>query len=143
MNSEFKSLAMDRCYEFKYTLTPQRMTVIDALLGQSKPISAYELQEHLNENDENLNISTIYRILDFWCRLNLAHRINSINKFVSCSAPNERHTHILNYCLSCEAILESCHEKMRVDIAGGAEYLGLTFANDIHLEIPVICATCS
>jgi len=142
MNSEFKSLAMDRCHKFKHTLTPQRMTVIDGLLEQPGPISAYELQEYLSENGKNLNIATIYRILDFWGRLSLVHRINSINKFVSCSAPNEQHTHILNYCLNCEAILESCHEKMGVDIAGGAEYLGLTFANNIHLEIPVICATC-
>ena len=79
----------------------------------------------------------------FWCSLNLVHRISSINKFIFCANPDEKHTHIINCCQKCETIIESCHEKMGIDISGGIENLGLTLASGSHLEVPVFCRSCS
>lgn len=143
MVSKSKSTALDRCYSAKHSITPQRMLIIDALINQKKPISAYDLKNHLDVKGEELNIATIYRILDFWCSLNLVHRISSINKFIFCANPDEKHTHIINCCQKCETIIESCHEKMGIDISGGIEDLGLTLAIGSHLEVPVFCASCS
>ncbi|MEE2745946.1 MAG: transcriptional repressor [Pseudomonadota bacterium] len=142
MDTNIRSIALNRCVEEKSAITPRRMLIIESLFKQQKPISAYELKEYLNEIGEQLNIATIYRVLGFWCTLGLAHRISSINKFVSCSDPEEKHTHIINYCKICESTVESCHKKMGIDIASGAEFLGLTLATDIHLEVPVFCESC-
>ena len=142
MDANFKSIALDRCYAAKNVITPQRMLIIDTLVRQEKPISAYELRDLLHGIGEKLNIATIYRILDFWCRLKLVHRISSINKFVSCSTPEDKHTHVINCCQKCELTIESCHEKMGIDIASGTQYLGLKLANNSHLEIPVFCSSC-
>ena len=114
MDTIFKSIALDRCYAAKNAITPQRMLVIDTLVGQKKPISAYELRDLLHGMGEQLNIATIYRILEFWCGLELIHRISSINKFISCSTPEDRHTHIINFCKICESTVESCHKKMEL-----------------------------
>ena len=143
MISKSKSTALDRCYAAKHSVTPQRILVIDALIDQKKPISAYNLKENLEGKGEKLNIATIYRVLDFWCSLNIVHRINSINKFIFCANPDEKHTHIINCCQNCETIIESCHKKMGIDISRSIESLGLKLANESHLEVPVFCSSCS
>jgi Fur family zinc uptake transcriptional regulator len=140
--SKSKIAALDRCYKSKHSITPQRMVVIDALINQKKAISAYDLRNHLDIIGKKLNIATIYRILGFWCSLNLVHRISSINKFIFCANPNEKHTHIINCCQKCEKIVESCHKKMGIDFSGGIEGLGLILASGSHLEVPVFCASC-
>jgi Fur family zinc uptake transcriptional regulator len=142
MISNLKSLIMDRCYESEYSITPQRMLVIDTMVSQNKPISAYDLKHHLEFLGKKLNIATIYRILDFWCDLNLVHRLSSINKFIFCANPTEQHTHIINCCQKCEITIESCHKKMGIDISRGMEALGLKLANGSHLEVPVLCSSC-
>ena len=118
------------------------MLVIDELINQQKAITAYGLRYHLDGIGEKLNIKTIYRILDFWCSLNVVHRISSINKFICCANPNEKHTYIINCCQNYEKIIESCHKKMGMDISGGIEDLGLKLASGSHLEVPVFCASC-
>ena len=143
MISKSKSTALNRCYEANHSITPQRMLIIDTLINQKKPISAYDLKSYLDVKGDKLNIATIYRILDFWCGLSLVHRISSINKFIFCANPDEKHTHIINCCQKCESIIESCHEKMGIDISGGTENLGLKLANGSHLEVPVFCTSCS
>ena len=143
MISKFISAALDRCYKAKHSMTPHRMLIIDTLVNHREPISAYDLRSVLNAKGNKLNIATIYRILEFWCSLNLVHRISSINKFVICANPEETHTHIINCCRKCETIVESCHAKMGIDISGGIENLGLKLASGCHLEVPVFCSSCS
>ena len=143
MDADFKSIMLERCYSDKSTMTPQRLLVLDTLVELKKPISAYELKDYLNGVGKSLNIASIYRILEFWCGLKLAHRISSRNKFISCSVPGDTHTHIINFCQRCENTIESCHEKMGIDIEAGAKFLGLKLADNSHLEIPVFCSSCS
>ena len=142
MDADFKLVMLERCYSDKSTMTPQRLLILDTLVELKKPISAYELKDYLNGIGKSLNIASIYRILEFWCGLKLVHRIRSKNKFISCSVPEDKHTHVINFCQRCEKTIESCHEKMGIDIEGGAKTLGLKLANNSHLEIPVYCSSC-
>ena len=137
MVSKSKTTVLDLCYKSKHSITPQRVIVIDALINQKKAISAYDWRNHLDGNGEKLNIATIYRIIDFWCSWNIVHRINSINKFIFCANQSEEHTHITNCCQKYEKIVESCHNKMGIDILGGIEDLGLKLVSGTHLEVPV------
>ena len=142
MFKDFKSKALDRCYAEKLSLTPQRLLVLETMFNHDKPVSAYDLKKVINKTGGNLNIATIYRILEFWCSLHLVHRINSINKFVCCADPEEKHIHIINCCEKCDGLIETCNEMMGLDISFGINNLGLTLVKNSHIEIPVICSDC-
>ena len=135
---------LNHCIKNKKSLTPSRSLVIKILSRHSKPQSAYNLLEEVNkENNINLNISTIYRVLDFWMDLGLIHKISAINKFLICLTPNYEHTHILNYCTKCENVIETCNKKMASILNRGVKKLNLTLNNKYSVEIPVICSKCS
>ena len=135
---------LEHCLKNKKSLTPTRVLVIHTLSNHLKPKSAYELQEEINNNQaENINISTIYRVLEFWMKLGLVHKISSINKFLLCMEPKKNHTHMLNFCTSCEKVIETCSEKMELNLTKSIEKLNLSLNKEQCIEIPVICSSCS
>ena len=132
------------CLENKKSLTPSRTLVIKTLSRHTKPRSAYDLQDEINRQENTkLNISTIYRVLDFWINIGMIHKISSINKYLVCLTPNEKHTHMLNFCTVCEKVVETCNEKMGLNLKKSTEKLKLSFSTSHPVEIPVICSKCS
>ena len=135
---------LNYCLKKKKTLTPSRTLVIKTLSKHKKPISAYELRDEVNKNKHiNINISQIYRVLEFWINLGLIHKISSINKFLLCTSPDEKHTHMLNFCTVCEKVFETCNKKMGLNLQKSTAKLDLAFNNTRSIEIPVICSKCS
>ena len=135
---------LNYCLKNKKSLTPSRTLVIKTLSKHKKPISAYELRDEINNNgDVNINISQIYRVLEFWIDLGLIHKISSINKFLLCITPEEKHTHMLNFCTVCENVFETCNEQMGLNLKKSTAKLDLAFNNTRSVEIPVICPQCS
>ncbi len=133
---------LKHCINNKKSLTPTRALIINVLSSHSKPRSAYDLKEEINKTDKNINISTIYRVLEFWMKLGLVHKISSINKFLLCSEPNEKHTHMLNFCTSCEKVIETCSEAMGLNLKKSTSKLDLTLNKEHSIEVPVICTSC-
>ncbi|GIS23911.1 MAG: transcriptional repressor [Alphaproteobacteria bacterium] len=135
---------LNYCLKKKKSLTPSRTLVIKTLSKHKKPISAYELRDEINKNkDVNINISQIYRVLEFWIDLGLIHKISSINKFLLCITPEEKHTHMLSFCTVCEKVFETCNEQMGLNLKKSTAKLDLAFNNTRSVEIPVICPQCS
>ena len=135
---------LNYCLKKNKSLTPSRNLVIKTLSKYKKPISAYELRDEINNNgDVNINISQIYRVLEFWIDLGLIHKISSINKFLLCITPEEKHTHMLNFCTVCERVFETCNEQMGLNLKESTAKLDLAFNNTRSVEIPVICPQCS
>ncbi len=142
MEYGFKSFAVEACYKRKVSLTPQRLVVLEIVELQKKPVSAYSIKDLLSEQGTALNIATVYRVLEFWCNHGLIHRLAALNKYISCVSPEEQHTHVINCCQKCETTYESCNKQMGIDLDRGPEALGLQYAPNSHLEIPVICISC-
>ncbi len=137
-------LLLNFCLKKKKALTPSRTIVIKTLSKYLKPKSAYDLQEEINKSQKNkLNISTIYRVLEFWMKLGLIHKISTINKYMICLAPYEKHTHMLNFCTICEKVVETCNEKMGLNFKKSTAKLDLLFNSSQTIEIPVICHKCN
>ena len=135
---------LNYCLKNKKSLTPSRTLVIKTLSKHKKPISAYELRDEINnKGNVNINISQIYRVLEFWIDLGLIHKISSINKFLLCITPEEKHTHMLNFCTVCEKVFETCNEQMGLNLKKSTAKLDLEFNNTRSVEIPVICPKCS
>ena len=135
---------IEYCFVNKKSLTPTRALIINTLSKYKKPKSAYDLQNDINYNNKNkINISTIYRVLEFWMKLGLVHKISSINKFLMCIKPNDKHIHMLNFCTNCETVFESCNEKMGLNFKKSTSNLDLSLDQNYSIEIPVICSTCN
>ena len=144
MNIDKTENLLNYCLKNKKSLTPSRTLVIKTLSKHKKPISAYELRDEINNiEDVNINISQIYRVLEFWIDLGLIHKISSINKFLLCITPEEKHTHMLNFCTVCEKVFETCNEQMGLNLKKSTAKLDLAFNNTCSVEIPVICPQCS
>ena len=143
MIDDWKSSAIRKCIESKSSLTPNRLKILEAMQSYNKPVSAYDLHAGLDENDRKLNIATVYRVIKFWCKLGIIHKISALNKFTVCTSPEEKHTHITNFCRGCESVFETCNERMGLNLEKGPESMGLTLSQDMHLEIPVLCGECN
>ena len=135
---------LNYCLKNKKSLTPSRTLVIKTLSKYKRPISAYELRDEINSNrDVNINISQIYRVLEFWIDLGLIHKVSALNKFLLCITPEEKHTHMLNFCTVCEKVFETCNEQMGLNLKKSTAKLDLAFNNTRSVEIPVICPQCN
>ena len=135
---------LNYCLTRKKSLTPSRTLVLKTLAKYNKPVTAYKLRDEINNNGViNINISQIYRVLEFWIDLGLVHKISLINKFLLCITPEEKHTHMLNFCTVCEKVFETCSEQMGLNFKKSAAKLDLNFKNTRSVEIPVICPNCS
>ena len=135
---------LDICLKNKKSLTPTRLMIFEILSKNTKPLSAYHILEKVNSNRiKKLNISTIYRVLEFWIELGQVHKISSLNKFFLCLKPNEKHVHMINYCTVCENIFESCNKEMGFDIPKKNFNFKLSYNRKTAIEIPVICSECN
>ena len=103
-----KTQLISRCLESGRSATPQRMSIIDELGSASKNLSAYELRDLLNDKGYSFNISTIYRVLDFWIHIGVVHKMDSSNTYLVCNDSHTHHFHVLLHCTSCKSVQESC-----------------------------------
>ncbi len=137
-----KNKALQLCLEAREIITPNRASILDLLIKKNKPLAAYELKEMLKGNNKGLNISTIYRVLDFWIKMKVVHKLSILNKYVLCSNPDEVHTHITNICTKCSSVVETCNENMGLNLKESTKNMGVALTPDINVEIPVLCASC-
>ena len=137
-----KNKAIQICIESKESLTPNRIAILEQLIESKIPISAYDLKINLKEKNKSINISTIYRVIDFWIKLKIIHKISLLNKFVLCSNPEEIHTHITNVCTKCSNVIETCNKSMGLNLDKSSQDMGMLLTPDINLEIPVLCVNC-
>ena len=144
MNKINTKILLDYCLDKGKSLTPTRALVMLTLSKHNKPQSAYDLKEEINKkSNNNINISTIYRVLDFWIQIGLIHRISSINKYLLCTKPKDEHIHLLNFCTKCEKVIETCSEKMGLNLKKSTAKLNLLLNQEHSIEVPVLCSRCN
>lgn len=137
-----KNKAINICMEKKESLTPNRLLVLDILLESEIPISAYDINAVIKKRGRNLNISSVYRVIEFWVKLNVIHKISLLNKYMLCDNTDEKHTHITNICTSCLSVIETCNESMGLNLKESSKKLGVILSPDVNIEIPIICQKC-
>jgi Fur family transcriptional regulator, zinc uptake regulator len=127
-------------------LTPIRRHVLEALLASHKPLGAYEIIDHLaqqNPSPQNRPAPiTIYRALDFLRDNGLVHRIESRNAFVACA-----HNHgdndlvVFLICEKCGAVGEAPGGGAAEALKSSARAAGFAPKSPL-IEIAGICAHC-
>lgn len=122
--------------------TPNRLNVLSVIGNNNCPLSAQEIHETLNRNND-INPVTVYRILNLLVEKGLVERISSGDLSQRYGlAPNHYHLpHAHFYCRQCKN-LECLHpESLAVDI----EPLRKTFPGVIEnaqIRIDGICKNC-
>ena len=95
------------CVAQKKTLTPQRLRILKNISECIKPITAYDLKSRLDANGPQLNISTIYRVLEFWIQLGVIHKVDSNKTYIICQNQHSNGLHVIQHCVSCDGIAEN------------------------------------
>jgi len=124
-----------------YRVTGPRKQVLKVLAGVQEPVSPYEIQKILEGNGQHLNHVTIYRILDLFCDLNLAHKVLLLNGFVRCGLGEKEGCHRFMVCRECGALKEFADKALCEEENVIAQDLG--FHSEQHFsEVSGICANC-
>jgi Fur family zinc uptake transcriptional regulator len=122
-------------------LTAIRRRVLELVWSSHQAIKAYEVLERLDAADGAQAPITVYRALDFLQEQGLVHKIESLNGFVGCSHPVDRHDCQFFICDDCGDVSEACNADITKQIKRSAETAG--FAATRHLlEIHGTCAGC-
>ena len=82
MQSDKKNKIIDICIRNNETITPNRLMILDILLDTDLPISAYDINAVVKVKGKSLNISSIYRVIEFWVKLKVIHKISFLNKYI-------------------------------------------------------------
>ncbi len=116
-------------------ITMPRVLVMKALLEHPHAHSVYALRR-CDENLKKVNAVTLYRILEVFVRIGLAHRVSG-NEFRACDLSESNHSskgcHLLLICDECGSVEEVQDETCReVAVAKKSGFQVFAHVNEVH-----------
>ena len=123
-------------------LTPLRRRVLEIVLESHKPMGAYDVLAALARDGAKPAPPTVYRTLDFLTRQGFVHRIDSLNAFVACFAPDKSHRSRFFLCRACGRASEIEDAALDLALAAAAKRAGVTVERET-IEITGVCAECA
>jgi len=134
--------AEDLCARHNIRLTPIRRGVLEIVWSDHKAVKAYDILEKLDKDCGAQAPTTVYRALDFLQENGLVHKIESLNAFVGCSHPLDRHHCQFFICDKCGTVTEDCDELLYRRVKENALRTGFIPLRPM-LEIHGVCAACA
>lgn len=123
-------------------LTSLREQVLELVWQSHKPLGAYALMDMLAQaSTRRVAPPTVYRALDFLLEEGLIHRINSLNAFIGCPSPSQKHQSHFLICQNCNVAVELDNAQLNQSILGAAKDAGFTLASH-NVEINGLCPSC-
>lgn len=139
--SEVLSRAEALCRQRGVRFTASRKRVFTLLCTSSKPVSAYEILDHLRESTTNPAPPTVYRALDFLVEQRLAHKLESCHAFVGCAHPEHPHSSQFLICDDCGDVNEIANSEMIKSLATTEKKTGFKTQRSV-VELLGTCAAC-
>ncbi len=106
-------------------------------------MSAYDILDKLHQSDNKWKPATVYRALNFLIEANLAHKIESEQKFISCGHQHREHDRHFLICEHCgsveERMLSSEAKQLMVLLAEQSQFQ----LRDPYLEFRGNCKSCA
>jgi len=139
--------ALNRCHQQGGKLTQKRERVLKLMLQSRKPLSAYEVADQLNkENEQSIPAMSVYRMLDFLVSNQLVHKLSSANKYIACSHIACDHSHQVPQfliCSKCQKVKEIGIPKTIVEqLQQSVQEADFQLLNS-QLELDCICQDCA
>lgn len=138
----FVSAVEQACDERGLRLTPLRAQVLGLIAAAGKPVKAYDLLDQMKRDNGTSAPPTVYRALDFLLAQGFIHRLASVNSFVSCHHPQQRHSVPFLICDGCQSAIELEDERIARLLDAQAKTRGFT-PRAQTLEVHGLCADCS
>ncbi len=140
--SDALSKAQILCRQQGARLTQLRIQVLELIWQSHKPLGAYTLIDMLAEaSTRRVAPPTVYRALDFLLEYKLIHRINSLNAYIGCPAPDTQHPNYFLICRQCGIASECQSDTLAPQIQSAAQAAGFSVENQ-SLEIVGLCQCC-
>jgi Fur family zinc uptake transcriptional regulator len=115
---------------------------LELVWSSHEPVKAYDILDILRDEHSGSAPPTVYRALDFLQEEGMVHRIESLNAYVGCGAPDHNHVSQFLICQSCGAAAEMNDTEIRNLIADKAADMGFKIDREI-IEVNGICSQCS
>jgi len=122
-------------------LTPLRRHVLELIWQRHGPIGAYELLDRLRLRWPRAAPPTVYRTLDFLAGNGLIHRIDSLNAYIGCAAPNRSHRAYFLICRGCGQAAELADGALADALDHAARHADFTALGQT-VEVSGYCAPC-
>ena len=129
------------CEQRNVRLTPIRRRVLELVWHSHAPIGAYAILDQLKTNDRSAAPPTVYRALDFLLEHGLVHRLESLNAFIGCDHPEDRHISQFLICTSCHQAIEIADSAIFDAAKSCAQQQGFK-ATRLTIEIEGLCPRC-
>ena len=78
-HGQFDNL-VDRLHEHGFRLTPQRMAILQTLIGSSKHLNAEEIYEHVHNDYPMISLSTVYKTIALFLEMGVITELNFSNQ---------------------------------------------------------------
>lgn len=89
--------------------TKHRQNILEIFQQENRPLSIVEIQQILHEKDEQMWLSTIYRVLDSFVSHHILNKINMLNDDAVFYELNlDQHVHYA-ICMKCRDVIELEH----------------------------------
>lgn len=139
--SEALSRAEVLCGERGARLTPLRRRVLELIWSSHQPVGAYAILDHLRDGDRGAAPPTVYRALDFLMEQGLIHKLESLNAFIGCDHPQNRHVSQFLICTKCGSAVEIQDAGISTAVKKSAAEAGFTVGR-LTIELQGLCPTC-
>jgi Fur family zinc uptake transcriptional regulator len=134
--------ARQLCNERGVRLTSLREQVLELVWQSHKPLGAYTLMDMLAQaSTRRVAPPTVYRALDFLLEEGLIHRINSLNAYIGCPSPTQKHQSHFLICQACSVAVELDNAQINQAVFDAASAAGFTLASHT-IEINGLCPSC-
>ena len=140
--SDALATAEKTCDDRGLRLTKLRRRVLELVWGSHEPVKAYDILDILRTEHASSAPPTVYRALDFLKAEGMVHKIESLNAYVGCGRPDNKHISQFLICHDCGAVAEMDDMEIRQLLSDKAQALGFRIDHEM-IEIKGLCAACS
>ncbi len=136
------STAEEYCKNAKLQFTPTRRKVLEILVQEHRAIGAYTILERLREDGFGSQPPLAYRALAFLTMNGLAHKIERLNAFISCTHPTQEHTPAFLICRTCSSVAETTLDAAKTSLGGIARAAKFRM-EELVMESEGVCSSCA
>lgn len=97
--------ALRRCHAAGERVSLSRRRTLELVLRADGPVKAYDLAQCFH-GTASASVITVYRALDFWGRMGMVRRIETLNAFVATAHPDRETVSAFLLCVECGATQE-------------------------------------
>ena len=128
--------------QFPVTLTSLRKAVLFSLWEAKRPLKDYDILDYLNRIKPTMTAATVYRALDFFMNVGLIHKIESMQAYTLCSAPQSNYSlEILMVCDHCYKVTEVYEPSLRESLIQITNHASFQVSQDV-IELKGLCLDC-